>query len=319
MKQGKSFIFYYLFYCIFPLLLYFQQLGNPSIANNIVIKIANKIQQQNSTIFPTSVSRRRFYQHIARLLGWVIAPKLLCKGFFKEPLMLIKNPYLSPSTDSVIKETTHISSQGLSTVTMKGISILQKNVVITQPGRIIKADKAYIYRNENGHLIKIIVVGHINLYEIGKHIIADKGTLTIYPNKTVILMNAIYHLYGDKSYFCKFKHSFDIWGTTKHAVISNASNRITLQHAMYSTCNPESPNWSISMTTLVLNEHSHRGEAYNVFFHIGRIPIFYFPYFNFPINNYRKTGFLVPYGGHSSNVGWFLFFLFIGIWHQITI
>ena len=308
MKQGKSFIFCCLIYCLIPLLLFFQQLGNSSVSKSVtVIKTIDKTKHITSTTSPISLLHRFFYQHIAHLLGWVSTPKLLCKGFFKEPLILIRNPYLPIS---VTKETTCVSSKGFSTITRKGVSILQKDVVITQPGRIVHADKAYIYRDEKtGHLIKIILIGHIDLYEIGKHIIADKGTLTLYPNKTMILMNAIYHIYKDQSYFHKKKRSFDAWGVTKYAA-SNLSNLINLRHTTYSTCNPEAPAWSMSMATLVLNRNIHRGEAYNVFFYIGRIPVFYLPYFNFPIDNHRKTGFLLPYAGYSSNSGWFLGFPF---------
>ena len=308
MKHRKSFILYYLICYLIPFLLYFQQLDNSSAANSAtVIKTTDRIQH-TSTTCPTGLSYRHFYQHIAHLLGWVLAPKLLCKGFFKEPLTLIGNPH--PAL--VTKETACVSSKGPSIITAKGVSILQKDVVVTQPGRMVNADKAYIYRDEKtGRLIKIILTGHIDLHEVGKRIVADKGTLTLYPNKTVILMNAIYHIYEDKFHSCTFKHhlDFNAWGVTQYAE-SDVSNVINLQHATYSTCNPKAPAWMMSMTTLILNRNTHRGEAYNMLFHIGGIPVFYFPYFNFPIDNYRKTGFLMPYTGHSSSSGWFFIFPF---------
>ncbi|ACJ21128.1 LPS-assembly protein LptD [Coxiella burnetii] len=296
MKQGKSFIFY----CLVLLLCGFQQLSSAVTASIAkAIKTTDRKQRVSETL-PTGLSYRRFYQHIAHLLGWVPAPDLVCRGYFKEPLILTEHPHPGPAT----KEPAIVTAKGPSMVTAQGVSILRKDVVVTQPGRIVEADKAYIYRDsKTGHVTKIILIGHVRLHEADKRIVADKGTLTLYP-KTAILMNAAYHIYNGEPYFYKFKYPFDAWGIAKHAV-RDASNVITLRHATYSTCKPTAPAWSMSATTLVLNRNTHRGEAYNMLLHIGRVPIFYFPYFNFPIDNYRKTGFLIPYAGHSSSSGWF--------------
>ena len=286
MKQGRSFIFYYLT----VLLLYFQQLDSAVITHIITKPI--------KTIYGI--------QHIANLLDWIPATDHICKGYFKKSSILIENH--QPTIG--IKESTIITVKGpFSMVTPKGVSILQQDVVITQHDRIVEADKAYIYRNrKTGRIIKIILIGHVRLYETGKLIVANKGILTLYP-KTATLMNVAYHIYIDESYFPRFKYSFDAWGIAKHTV-HDASGVTMLHNATYSTCNPKAPAWSMSSKTLVLNRNIHQGEAYNMIFYLWKIPVFYFPYFNFPIDNYRKTGFLIPYVGHSSSSGWFFRFPF---------
>ena len=289
------------------LLLYFQKLDS-AVITHIITKPTKTIYRRQRTLEKSTNSLPWWYcqQHIANLLDWIPNPDHMCKGYFKKSPILIDHhqPTLG------IKEPTIITVKGpFSVVTPTGVSVLRKDVVVTQHDRIVEADKAYIYRDrKTGLVTKIILIGHVQLHEAGKLIVANKGTLTLYP-KTATLMNAAYHIYIDESYFPRFKYPFDAWGIAKHTV-RNASDVTTLHNATYSTCNPTAPAWSMSATTLILNRNIHRGEAYNMLFYLWKIPVFYFPYFNFPIDNYRKTGFLIPYGGHSSSSGWFFRFPF---------
>ena len=285
MKQGRSFILYYLI----MLLLYFQQLDS-AVITHMITKPIKAIYGR---------------QHTANLLDWIPAHDHICKGYFKKsPIPENHQPTLG------IKEPIMITVKGpFSMVTPKGVSILQQDVVVTQHDRIAEADKAYIYQDrKTDRVTKIVLIGHVRLHEAGKLIVANKGILTLYP-QTATLMNVAYHIYIDESYFPKLRYAFDAWGIAKRTV-HDSSGVTTLHNATYSTCNPTNPAWSISSTTLVLNRNIHQGEAYNMLFYLWNIPIFYFPYFNFPIDNYRKTGFLIPYGGYSSSSGWFFRFPF---------
>ncbi|WP_100623421.1 LPS-assembly protein LptD [Candidatus Coxiella mudrowiae] len=282
----------------FILTLLFQQLGVAEKANKAT-KISSSKQRLVSETLPEGWSRYRFQQHIANILGWIPTEgiTLFCHGYFEEPLMVREFPHPAAAK----KESTIITARGSSTVTAKGISILQKDVVVIQPSRVVNADKAYIYRDEKtGQVNKIVLVGHVRLREDGKLIVADKGKLTLHP-KTAVLKNLAYRGYNDKSYIPQF-NPFNAWGTAKQAT-RDASQVMTLQHATYSTCDPTSPTWWLSATTLVLNKQTYRGEAYNVLLRFYGFPVFYFPYYNFPIDNYRKTGFLTPRIGLSGSSG----------------
>ncbi|WP_251366244.1 hypothetical protein [Coxiella-like endosymbiont of Rhipicephalus sanguineus] len=200
-------------------------------------KISSSKQPLVSETLPEGWSRYRFQQHISNILGWIPTEGicLFCHGYFKEPLMVSEFPHPAAAK----KEPTIITARGSSTVTAKGISILQKDVVVIQPGRIVNADKAYIYRDEKtGQVNKIVLVGHVRLREAGKLIVADKGKLTLHP-KTAVLKNLAYRSYNDKSYIPQF-NPFNAWGTAKQAT-RDISQVMTLQHATYSTCDPTSP------------------------------------------------------------------------------
>ncbi|MFW0073070.1 MAG: LPS-assembly protein LptD [Coxiella-like endosymbiont] len=298
MKLKKSFFLY----CLISILPFFQQV---SVAvTTSLIKTTKTTEWKQYTLtkgtLPKFGSHQRYQQHIADILGWVSTtdhPHLLCSGYFKEPSILSEFPHLA----FIKKKSTIITAAGPSIVTAHGVSILRE-VIITQSGRIVKADTAYIYRDtKSGQIAKIILVGHIHLHEAGKLIIADHGILILFP-KTAILTNAAYRVYNDMSFIHKFDYSFNGWGVAKHAT-RNKSGVITLRHATYSTCDPTHPAWWMNASTIILDKQTHRGKAYNTLIRFEGVPILYFPYYNFPIDHRRKTGFLTPKLGYSSYSG----------------
>jgi LPS-assembly protein len=45
---------------------------------------------------------------------------------------------------------------------------------------------------------------------------------------------------------------------------------------------------------------------WNSVFRIKKIPVFYWPYFRYPLNRERSTGFLMPQAGYTKVKGYFL-------------
>src|SRR6185503_15792622 len=68
----------------------------------------------------------------------------------------------------------------------------------------------------------------------------------------------------------------------------------------YSTCPPLTRVWKIESSDLELNKDTGRGVARNTRLYVKGIPVLYTPYFNFPIDTRRQTGFLQPTVGTSS-------------------
>lgn len=71
----------------------------------------------------------------------------------------------------------------------------------------------------------------------------------------------------------------------------------------YTACPPETSFWKLVASKLTLNRDTGRGVARNGFLYLKGVPVFYSPYFSFPIDNRRQTGFLTPSFGHSSRSG----------------
>nr|WP_227687323.1 LPS assembly protein LptD [Psychrobacter fjordensis] len=76
-----------------------------------------------------------------------------------------------------------------------------------------------------------------------------------------------------------------------------------LDNVMFSTCPPMNRKWQFDAKTIDLDTETGRGEAYDTTFRIADIPVFYLPYFNFPIDSRRSSGFLLPNVGISSETG----------------
>lgn len=76
-----------------------------------------------------------------------------------------------------------------------------------------------------------------------------------------------------------------------------------LSTADYSTCPGPKKAWRLSAKTIELDQNKGRGEAYNAVLKIFELPVFYTPYINFPIDDKRHTGFLLPKIGVSGSSG----------------
>ena len=76
-----------------------------------------------------------------------------------------------------------------------------------------------------------------------------------------------------------------------------------LDEVMYSTCPPTNRKWQFDAKSIDLDTDTGRGEAYNTTFRIADVPVFYLPYFNFPIDNRRSSGLLLPSASISSKNG----------------
>ena len=76
-----------------------------------------------------------------------------------------------------------------------------------------------------------------------------------------------------------------------------------LDEVMFSTCPPTNRKWQFDAKSIDLDTETGRGEAYNTTFRIADVPVFYLPYFNFPIDSRRSSGFLLPNASISSESG----------------
>ena len=76
-----------------------------------------------------------------------------------------------------------------------------------------------------------------------------------------------------------------------------------LDEVMFSTCPPTDRKWQFEAKNIDLDTDTGRGKAYNTTFRIADVPVLYLPYFNFPIDSRRSSGFLLPSVSVSSDSG----------------
>lgn len=85
------------------------------------------------------------------------------------------------------------------------------------------------------------------------------------------------------------------------------ANQVQIINGSFTTCEPDDRSWAIRASEINLDQEGGFGEAYHTRFEILDVPVLYLPWFTFPIDDRRKSGFLYPAIG-SSNAGSGLFF-----------
>lgn len=231
-------------------------------------------------------------QEIIDSLGWVSDYNAnLCHGYYSEPELLKQTP-IPPAFESV---PTEISFQGPGEIQTQGKSTISQNVIITQPGRIAKADKATIYRDPTtGRILYAELEGNVQVLEHGK-LVAGPYAILRMDAHTLEAGPTAYHFYEDplKVHLGTTSQAYDAWGTAAHS-FRDASGLLTLTHASYTTCAPTDPTWQITAGTIVLDKKEGFGTAHNMMLKFYDIPVLYVPIYTFPIDDRRKTGFLTP-------------------------
>ncbi len=91
-------------------------------------------------------------------------------------------------------------------------------------------------------------------------------------------------------------------GTAGQARLLNKS-QARFEDIEYTTCRPGDDSWVLRAATLDTDQESGRGEATHVRLALGGLPVFYAPYFSFPIDDRRQSGFLTPSFGISDELG----------------
>ncbi len=71
----------------------------------------------------------------------------------------------------------------------------------------------------------------------------------------------------------------------------------------FTTCDPTQPDWQLLADDVVLDLDKSVGTAKGARLKFKGIPLFYLPYFTFPLSDERKSGFLYPRFGLSSSDG----------------
>ena len=92
-------------------------------------------------------------------------------------------------------------------------------------------------------------------------------------------------------------------GEARTVTHNSRKDETRLTEVDYTTCEAEVPEWRLEARRMKINHDEQWGEAYHVFLNVLDVPIFYTPYITFPISDRRKSGFLPPTIGSSSDSG----------------
>ncbi len=226
----------------------------------------------------------------------------LCGGHYYEPHFdnLSQEEPLDQSVSQVL------SNQ--KKYTLGGDVELNGNVKILQPGREMTADHVTLYPNDDdsddsNKLERIQAHGDVRIRQPGEMLYAQTLKANLYTYQAT-LTNAYYLLKVQTDWANSANNTsppnFTGYAQGQAAVLHQLSQTLfQFDHATYTTATPDDDTWHFYASKIVLNKMTERGYADNAVLYIQRVPVFYFPYFSFPLSKERQTGFL--YGDFSSS------------------
>ena len=225
----------------------------------------------------------------------------LCGGYYYEPNFPELNDE-KPLADSVSKV---LSNQ--KDYTIGGPINLNGNVKITQPGRQITADHVTLYPapEDPSHVEKIQADGSVRIRQPGHMLYGAHLTANLYDYQATL--DQAYYLLSVQPDWANSPKKTSPPNFTGYAhgsayVLHQLSETLfEFDHATYTTSTPDDPAWHLFASKIILNKQTERGHADNMVLFIGKVPVFYFPYFSFPLSKQRSSGFL--YGDFSSSGG----------------
>ncbi|OOZ37826.1 hypothetical protein BOW51_00685 [Solemya velesiana gill symbiont] len=191
-------------------------------------------------------------------------------------------PPLSPLPDNL----THASADGLEFQRDNEIAIFTGNVVVREGDQLVEAE----------------------------HIRYDKTSDTLEAKEGIYFEQPGLRITGQKATMQLEEHSGEIEeleyrlldksarGSAKLAQLEN-SDRSHFQQVNYTTCRPGNSDWLIEAEELHVDKATGVGSAKDAKLTSKGVPLFYVPTITFPVDNRRKSGFLIPSAGYGDKTG----------------
>ena len=194
-----------------------------------------------------------------------------CCGGYQQPLVktdeAMQNPSEAPLRVSALKTETGRDS----------IAILEGDVSISQGFRQITSDHALVDQ-KNRH---ISLSGNVRFREPNMLLVGEHAQLNL-DNQEIKLKNADYVL-----------HEAGVRGSA-NTLVRQTDGIIIIEDATYTSCEPNQSSWELVTDEIKLDQTSGFATIKNARLEVADLPVFYFPYGKFPINDRRSSGLLFP-------------------------
>lgn len=186
---------------------------------------------------------------------------------------------LAPGSTEVRSETTRVETEG--------VTEFSGDVELVQDGRALSADDVvYDQLNES-----MTAVGQTKIWD---------STLLWSGYRAMFNMRADRHRLERGNYWLidrQGRGSADVIRTDNQTQVSR------LERVEYTTCPVGAETWKFSASQIKLDHKEERGYAKNALLKVRSVPVFWLPYFTFPLSDKRKSGFLTPTIGTSNERG----------------
>lgn len=199
--------------------------------------------------------------------------------------------------EQVILEADNVISPDNNTVTASG------KVVVSYKDMILTADNITYHKDTK----QVEAYGNVVMQDKENYISATELSINIDTKNGILYRGSGF--YAPDIYF------------SAEVINKVGENSFELTDARISSCNQENPDWSFSARKAKIDYGSYFRSTHTTF-NIKDMPIFYTPYFVWPIKDKRESGFLVPDIGFSSDTGLFVtpkYFFDLGIDKDATL
>lgn len=202
-----------------------------------------------------------------------------CKGRYIEPA------YTDQAEGNTANQPIHLEA-GQSSTVIGGLSQLEGGVEIRQGNRRFSAALAELDQVTN----KASLEGDVRYREPGLLMLSDRAQVDTVTSEA-IFNNAQFVIHEER-----------LRGSANR-IIRLEDERLRLEQGKYTYCPPGNQAWLLDANNIVLNKDKGFGEAKNTVLKVGGVPILYVPYFTFPIDDTRRSGFLYPSISYSQDSG----------------
>jgi len=166
------------------------------------------------------------------------------------------------------------------------------------------------------HATGDVLVLYKDYYLSANEAVFDRNTSTLQLFGNIVAMQgADYFALGDYakfdvpnksrlfSPFFMLDRRTNVWMSSLRSGAENKDFRI--EKGMVSGCDPNDPLWVLYFSSADFDSETRWMNVYNAYLKIYGIPVFYFPYFGYSLDNRRRSGLLIPSFGISSTEGVF--------------
>lgn len=240
--------------------------------------------------------------------------QLALAGLYKRPANTCYGTWHYPSVDSTLMGRGLSASADYGYYDNVNYGELSGNVQIYQDGRTLFADKVVL----NPTTKAVNATGQVLFAsdDVGANLpFSSNNNLTNRLNnpKNPPQSNAIigiaervqYNLNTGQAdaYDLAFAHNGLHAHGYANALNTHNPNQTVLYGTSFSTCPPDRRHWELSADSITLDKETGRGIAKHTALKIKDTTVLKLPYFNFPIDDRRASGFLLPHIGINSPDG----------------
>lgn len=204
-----------------------------------------------------------------------------CNGCYIEPPNPSDEATLDPDNAPM-----RIGAEDMDTLNDNTI-LLQGEVEVYQGWRRMRADRLRWFQEQE----RIELEGDVQFREPGLLLTSDSAWV---DNR-----NGVSEFHNPQYLL----HERGLRGGAESMRGRNNHAEILLDDASYTSCPPDDQTWKLQAQRIELDRESGFGKAKNALLEIEEVPLFYWPYIEFPIDDRRHSGFLWPSIGSSDNGG----------------